>query len=102
MPKVTYLPANMTIELKEGESVLDGALANDIPMAHACGGFCACTTCHIVVKSGEGLLSPMEDEEEERLDRASGVTLHSRLGCQAKVHGTGDIVVEVMNPEDTH
>ncbi len=95
MPKVTFLPMNIVCEAKEGESVLDVAINHEVPLQHACGGFCACTTCHVIVKVGESVLSEMEDEEEERLDRAAGVTLHSRLGCQAKVHG--DITVEIIN-----
>lgn len=97
MPKITFLPMNQTFDAQEGESVLDVAIRHDVPIQHACGGFCACTTCHVIVKSGEAQLSPMEDDEEERLDRAVGTTLHSRLGCQAKVHG--DVVVEVQNIE---
>jgi 2Fe-2S ferredoxin len=97
MPKVTFLPRNITVDAKEGESILDVALNNDVPMAHACGGFCACTTCHIHVQAGENHLSDKEDDEEERLDRATGVTLKSRLGCQAKVHG--DVTVTIQNEE---
>ena len=95
MPKVTFMPMNLTVEAAEGESVLDVALNHDVPLQHACGGFCACTTCHIEVKAGDDLLSPIGDDEEERLDRVAGLTLHSRLGCQAKVHG--DITVEIQN-----
>jgi 2Fe-2S ferredoxin len=95
MPKVTFLPMNETYDAKEGESILDVAIEHDVPLQHACGGFCACTTCHILVRTGSDKLSGMEEEEEERLDRATGLTLHSRLGCQAKVHG--DVVVEIQN-----
>src|ERR1041385_3586974 len=95
MPKVTFLPMNQTFEAQEGESILDVAITHDVPLQHACGGFCACTTCHVHVKSGIEKLSPVEDDEEERLDRATNVTLQSRLGCQAKVHG--DVVVEIQN-----
>ncbi len=96
MPKVTFLPMNLTYEAQDGESILDVAINNDVPLQHACGGFCACTTCHVIVKEGDKFLSEREDEEDERLDRATGVTLKSRLGCQAKVHG-GDVVVEIQN-----
>jgi 2Fe-2S ferredoxin len=95
MPKITFLPMNQTVEAKEGESILEVAVANDIPLQHACGGFCACTTCHVIVKEGDSNLSEMEEDEEERLDRAAGVTLKSRLGCQAKVNG--DVTVEIQN-----
>lgn len=95
MPKVTFLPMNETYEAKEGESLLDVAIAHDVPLQHACGGFCACTTCHVHVKSGIENLSASEEEEEERLDRATNITLQSRLGCQAKIHG--DVTVEIQN-----
>lgn len=100
MPKVTFLPMNQTVDAHVGETILDVAINHDIPLQHACGGFCACTTCHVLVKSGGEKLSEMEDEEEERLDRATGVNLHSRLGCQAKVNG--DVTVEIMNEGHGH
>jgi 2Fe-2S ferredoxin len=103
MPKVTFLPLNVTIEVDESKypfgnqgkpgSILDIALANDIDLQHNCGGSCACTTCHVIVKGGMENLSPMEGDEEDRLDTAEGLTLHSRLGCQAVVKG--DVVVEI-------
>ena len=94
--KVTFLPSNQTVEAKHGDSVLDVALTHDVDIQHACGGFCACTTCHIIVKSGMENLSEIEEEEQDRLEVAAvGLTPSSRLGCQAKVHG--DIVVEVVN-----
>lgn len=89
---------NLSFEAQPGESVLDVAIRNDIPIQHACGGFCACTTCHVEVKSGDDHLSPMEEDEQERLDRAVEVTLHSRLSCQSKV--CGDVTVEIQNIED--
>jgi 2Fe-2S ferredoxin len=47
----------------------------------------------VIVREGEQNLSPMEQDEEDRLDTAEGLTLHSRLGCQAIVRG--DVVVEI-------
>ncbi|HAR41967.1 MAG TPA: 2Fe-2S ferredoxin [Bdellovibrionales bacterium] len=97
MPMITFLPVNKTVEAKPNQTILEVALEHEIPLQHACGGFCACTTCHVIVKSGDDQLSEMDDTEEERLDRASGVTLHSRLGCQARIKG--DVTVEVVHPE---
>ena len=76
-------------------SLLDIALNFGIPLEHACGGNCACTTCHVVVKGGEENLSEMQDDEEDRLYLADGLTLHSRLGCQAIVKG--DVTVEIAD-----
>ena len=103
MPKVTFLPEDRTVEFESGklpydghglpESLLDVAMHFGIHLEHACGGSCACTTCHVVVQSGETNLSPTEDDELDRLDMAAGLTLRSRLGCQAVVKG--DVVVEI-------
>lgn len=95
MPKVTFLPLNQTVDAQMGESILETALAHDIPLHHACGGYCACTTCQIRVVQGSDHLSAIEEEEAERLASADKVTPQSRLGCQAKVQG--DVVVEMVH-----
>lgn len=74
-------------------SLLDIALNHGIPLEHACGGSCACTTCHVVVRAGDNNLSEIEDDEADRVEMAPGLTLHSRLGCQAVVEG--DVTVEI-------
>ena len=96
MPKVTFLPVNQTFDGSPGESILEIAIANDVPLQHACGGFCACTTCHIQVKEGLESLSEMEEDENERIERVHGLTPKSRLGCQTKL-GKSDITVEIVN-----
>lgn len=103
MPKVTFLNLDKTVEFEHGklpyaehgkpESILDVALNFGIQLEHACGGNCACTTCHVIVKQGENSLSEMDDDEQDRVDMAAGVTVHSRLGCQAVVQG--DIAIEI-------
>jgi 2Fe-2S ferredoxin len=98
MPKITFLNTNQTCEVKKGESILEAAIAHDVPLQHACGGFCACTTCHVHVKSGAENLSAIEEDESERIERAaSGVSLQSRLGCQSRIHG--DVTVEIVDPD---
>jgi 2Fe-2S ferredoxin len=101
--RVTFLPLNKTVEVDDSQypladhgkpgSILDIALAHGIPLEHNCGGSCACTTCHVIVREGEENLSEMQEDEEDRLDTAEGLTIHSRLGCQAVVRG--DVVVEI-------
>ena len=105
MTKVTYIIDGVaqTVEFEAGalpysnhgkpESLLDIAKNFDVPLEHACGGNCACTTCHVIVKSGAQNLSEMEDDEADRLDTAWDLTPQSRLGCQAIV--TGDVVCEL-------
>ena len=91
--KITFLPFNKTVEVREGDTILDAALDNDVDLQHNCGGACACSTCHVIVKGGFDKLSEMQDNEADQLDEAEGLTLNSRLGCQAKVYG--DLVVEI-------
>ncbi len=91
--RVTFRPLDTAVEGEEGESILHIALKHDIPLDHNCGGNCACTTCHVIVKEGMNNLSEMEENEEDMLDKARGLTLTSRLGCQAHVYG--DVVVEI-------
>lgn len=93
MPKVTFLPVNKTVEAEEGQSLLDVAMDNDIRLEHNCGGNCACSTCHVVVKDGMEKLSRKTEEEQDELEEAEGLTPTSRLGCQSKIYG--DITVEI-------
>lgn len=99
---MTFLPENQTVEFESGklhysdhgkrESLLDVALNSGVDLEHACGGSCACTTCHVIVLEGENNLSEPDDDELDRLEMAAGLTLRSRLGCQAIVKG--DVKVE--------
>jgi len=103
--QVTFLPEGKTVQFENGElpykdhgkeqSLLDVALNHDIGLDHACGGNCACTTCHIWVKEGAENLSPMDDDEADRLDMAADLQLNSRLGCQAVITKPGKVVVEI-------
>jgi ferredoxin, 2Fe-2S len=74
-------------------SILDIALGHEIEIEHQCGGQCACSTCHVIIRKGFEKLDPASDQEEDYLDRAEGLTPTSRLACQAIPRG--DIVVEV-------
>lgn len=103
--RITFLPENKSCEFEHGklpyqdhgkpQSILDVALNCGIHLEHACGGNCACTTCHIVVKKGKELLNEMDDDEADRLDMAADLQLNSRLGCQAVVEKPGEVVVEI-------
>ena len=76
-------------------SVLDVLLAHGVPLEHACGGNCACTTCHVIVKSGFDKLSEAEENELDLLDKAPGLTPTSRLGCQAVIEDDAEITVVI-------
>lgn len=86
MPKMTFVYPDGTekeVDAPLGQSVLEIAHANAIPLEGACEGSLACSTCHVIVdqKFYEGLPEATEDEED-MLDLAFGLTHTSRLGCQ--------------------
>jgi 2Fe-2S ferredoxin len=62
---------------------------------HACGGVCACSTCHVIVHEGLESCNEATDAELDQLDEAPGLTPKSRLGCQCVPDGTRDLVVEI-------
>jgi len=103
--KITFLPMNTTIEVDPEKfpydhnglpgSVLDIALGHGIEIDHACGGVCACSTCHVVVKQGLETTNEALEEEEDQLEGAPDLKATSRLACQCVPDGTADIVVEI-------
>jgi 2Fe-2S ferredoxin len=83
------------IEVPVGKSILEAAQAQGAPEGYACGGVCACSTCHVYVTAGANLLSEQEEEEEDMLDKAFDVRSNSRLGCQSKIQKDGVIEVDI-------
>ena len=103
--RVTFQPEGRTVEFEYGTlpykhhgkpmSFLDVAENFDLFLDHACGGACACSTCHVRVKQGaEGVSNP-DDDELDRIDMAADPQLDSRLGCQAVITKPGSYVVEI-------
>lgn len=103
--KVTFLPMNVTVEVDPNAlpyghhglpgSLLDIALHGQVDLDHACGGVCACSTCHLVVKEGFDSLSRSTEDEDDMLDSTPGLKPTSRLGCQAVPDGRCDVVCEI-------
>lgn len=86
MPKMTFVEPDGTrreVDAPVGLSILEIAHDNDIDIEGACGGSMSCSTCHVIVDAAWfGKLSAPEEEEEDMLDLAFGLTRTSRLGCQ--------------------
>ena len=103
--RITFQPSGKTITAgpprKEGHhegepgSILDWADHNGIPIDHACGGFAACSTCHVIVREGLESCNESSEDEEDMLDEAPGLTQQSRLACQCIPNGSQDLVVEI-------
>lgn len=71
-------------QVSKGDNLLDIAQANDLEMEGACGGSCACSTCHVIVTDAAmyNRMPEATDDENDMLDLAFGLTETSRLGCQ--------------------
>jgi len=106
MAKITYIEHNGTehvVEVRNGQSVMEGAVKNNIPGIDAdCGGACACATCHVYVDPAwtdkTGTASVME---ESMLDFANELQPNSRLSCQILVNDDMDGLI-VRMPADQH
>ena len=85
LPHPEYAPAGADIDVPAGTTICDALLDNGVDIEHACGKVGACTTCHVIVRSGFASLNAVDDNEEDMLDRAWGLEATSRLSCQAIV-----------------
>ena len=100
MAKITYIEHNgksHSVEVKNGLSVMEGAVQNNIPGIDAdCGGSMACATCHVYVKEEWfDKLNIKSEGEDDMLDQAYEPNKHSRLSCQISV--TDDIDGLIVN-----
>lgn len=99
MPTVTFLrtflnDAPTAVDVEPGTTIQEAAYAANVPIGDACGGNCACSTCHVHVVVGYDDLEEMEDDEDDILGRAEDVRALSRLGCQAEV-GEAPLTIRV-------
>ena len=66
----------------------------------ACGGCCACATCHVYInEQWLGKISSKDDDEESMLDQAFDVRNTSRLSCQISLSEELDGIELELAPE---
>jgi len=87
MAKITYIENSgekHIVEVQKGLTVMEGAVANNVPGIDAdCGGGMACATCHVYVKEDWFNKLPEKTEgEDDMLDQAYEPSPSSRLSCQ--------------------
>ena len=106
MPTITVLPHPIcpdgaAFDAEVGTSLCVSLLEHGVPIEHACEMSAACTTCHVIVKQGFDALAPSDDNEDDLLDQAWGLTPRSRLSCQAKMPAS-DLVLEIPRYSINH
>src|SRR5260370_19381393 len=102
--KVTFLPSGKTIEVDPEKipyghnglpgSILDISEGIKAGLDHACGGLCACSTCHVLGHQGLEPCNEATDAELDELHEAPGITPKRRLACQTGPDRTTHLVVE--------
>ncbi len=66
----------------------------------ACGGCCACATCHVYIsEEWVSKLNPKDDDEESMLDQAFDIRDNSRLSCQIALSEELDGIELELAPE---
>lgn len=100
---VEYSGIKKEIEISEGVSLMEGAIANNVEGIDAdCGGACACATCHVFIDPERyGDAGARTEMEESMLEFAENITENSRLACQIKASKELD-GLRVMLPEAQH
>ena len=94
--RIVVHPAELSFNVREGESIMSAAVRHGYQWPNTCGGHGECSLCVFTVDRGEEALSAVSHAEEELLIRVRRTTLHRdrtfRLACQARVSGEGVVV----------
>jgi iron-sulfur cluster assembly protein len=77
----------LTLNLGEGEVLLERLIDDGIAIAHDCGGTLACASCRVIVIEGADALSAASENELDVLERAGASEPGARLACQSTGSG---------------
>lgn len=86
MAKVELVKDQVTLNLKEGQSILDASLEAGVGHMHACGGEGFCSTCRVYVEEDLENI-PERNEKEAKLAQKLGLIPEVRLACQTIPNG---------------
>ncbi len=86
MPKIDFVKSYPSIEVPEGENLMQSLLKTETPVASSCNGDGVCGKCFIQVIEGSENLSK-ESAPELKLKSANQIGGDNRISCQTTVHG---------------
>lgn len=98
MPNHVHFKGEKEVTVKENQTVLQASLAAGIPHYHACGGKGQCTTCRVLVLSGQENLTP-PTSYEKAIKNVKKFPDNVRLACQSYVKGEGVAVQRLVRDE---
>jgi len=88
------------LNAKSGSTIMEIIRDAGLDIEAACGGCCACATCHVYVTNDKiQKLKLIDDDEESMLDQAFSVLSNSRLGCQIEYSDDLDGLELTLAPE---
>jgi adenylate cyclase len=99
MPSITFLPDNITKEIRADETILDVAQRFSIPLMHICQGNARCSTCRVIVVEGKENVSPLS-AKEQIIAGQMAFSKEIRLACQTKISGDVKVRRLVLDEED--
>ena len=83
-----------------GSTIMEIIRDAGLDIEAACGGCCACATCHVYITNDKiEKLNVMDDDEESMLDQAFNVEKNSRLGCQIEYTDVMDGMELTLAPQ---
>ena len=99
--KVTSRDGNtQVLEGDTNSSLMEIIRDGGLDIEAACGGCCACATCHVYIGyNWLDKLNPIEDEEESMLDQVFDIKKNSRLSCQINLSDELDGLELAIAPE---
>jgi adenylate cyclase len=92
MAQIFYLPDQRLIQTAEAYTVLDASLEAGIPHTHVCGGNARCSTCRVMILTGQEYCGP-RTEAEQALAKHLSLEPTVRLACQTELVGNGPITL---------
>jgi adenylate cyclase len=99
MAEIRYWPDQKTAAIDRPETILQVSLRAGIPHAHACGGNARCSTCRVLILSGDEHCSPRNEKEQALADRLHFAP-ELRLACQTVISGDVELRRLVLDAED--
>jgi ferredoxin len=86
MSRLRFVPIDREVEVAEGETILDAARREAVPVGTSCGGIGICRRCRVTIVDGAANLEPMTTIERDQA-RLAHFGENERLACQTVVRG---------------
>ncbi|MBO8170687.1 MAG: 2Fe-2S iron-sulfur cluster binding domain-containing protein [Bacillaceae bacterium] len=91
MAKLTFLPVQKKVQIREGMTILEGAKRGRVGLRHKCGGKGSCTTCKVMIGADQPVTKPRP--LEMKVLGESLIRKGWRLSCQTRIFGNTTVEI---------